>query len=375
MGKHGPGTPQWMGVHLHHRLRDPILWTDAAQLIKTALAAAVAWVLAMHVLDISQPFLAPWAALLTVHATVDRSLRHGAAQVASAVAGVLLAFLAGTVLGLTPLSIGLVVLAGLLIGALAPLRAEATTAAATALVVLATGSSDEGPMLVARLLDTGIGIAVGLLVNLLVWPPLRDRSAARQVDAIDDRLGALIGDVAARLRRGRDALDVARALACCAELDGAIGEAIVVVRQARESGRFNARRATARRIAATGGYADVLARLELAVAEVRSMLRTIEFAHIAPDDWDPRFREPWLDLLARTGRGVEAGDAGALVAVRGDLEQFVRALPLTELPEGFWPVCGALVVNLRNVLEALDVVADVQPIRVPKRPRAMVHAG
>ena len=52
------------------------------------------------------------------------------------------------------------------------------TAAATAIVVLTTGYSNDSGMLAARLLDTGIGIAVGLLVNLAVWPPLRDRGAA-----------------------------------------------------------------------------------------------------------------------------------------------------------------------------------------------------
>jgi hypothetical protein len=32
---------------------------------------------------------------------------------------------------------------------------------------------------------------------------------------------------------------------------------------------------------------------------------------------------------------------------------------------GFWPVSGALLVNLRNILEALGPVADAQPVEVP----------
>ena len=46
-----------------------------------------------------------------------------------------------------------------------------------------------------------MGIAVGLLVNLAVWPPLRDRGGARRNDALDDRLGALLGDIAASCGR------------------------------------------------------------------------------------------------------------------------------------------------------------------------------
>ena len=107
-----------------------------------------------------------------------------------------LAFAAGALLGLSALVVGTVVLVGLLAGSVRGLRAETTTAAATALVVLTTGYSDDGGMLVARLLDTGIGIVVGLLVNLFVWPPLRDRSAAHLIGAIDDRIGALLCDIA-----------------------------------------------------------------------------------------------------------------------------------------------------------------------------------
>lgn len=35
-----------------------------------------------------------------------------------------------------------------------------------------------------------------MLGNLAVWPPLRDRSAAHQIDAIDDRLGELLCEMA-----------------------------------------------------------------------------------------------------------------------------------------------------------------------------------
>ena len=178
------------------RLRDPVWWTNALQIVKTVVAAVVAWVLAVHVFDIEQAFLAPWAALLTVHATVYRTLRRGVQQVGATVLGVLVAFALGSLLGLNALSLGLAILVGLIAGSVRGLRAETTTAAATALVVLTTGASDDPSMLVSRLLDTGIGIAVGLLVNLLVWPPLRDRSAAHQIDALDDRIGELLSEMA-----------------------------------------------------------------------------------------------------------------------------------------------------------------------------------
>jgi hypothetical protein len=49
-------------------------------------------VLAVHVFGLSQAFMAPWAALLTVQGTVFGTLRRGAQQAGAGVLGVLIAF-------------------------------------------------------------------------------------------------------------------------------------------------------------------------------------------------------------------------------------------------------------------------------------------
>jgi uncharacterized membrane protein YgaE (UPF0421/DUF939 family) len=345
------------------RLRDPVWWTNALQIVKTVAAAVAAWVLAVYVFDIEQAFLAPWAALLTVHATVYRTLRRGVQQVGATVLGVLVAFAFGSLLGLNALSLGLAILVGLIAGSVRGLRAETTTAAATALVVLTTGASDDSGMLVSRLLDTGIGIAVGLLVNLLVWPPLRDRSAAHQIDTIDDDIGELLCEIAQALRSGEEDADAW--IARTQELDAEIAGAWTVVRQARESGRLNPRRAARGRMRAAEGFAAILDRLEQAVVETRSMARTIHLAQVAPGDWPPSFRAPWLELLERAGVAVRDADTSGIDAARADHDTLAGELALEELPDRFWPVAGALLVNVRNLLAALDAVAEAQPVEVP----------
>src|SRR6478735_9313264 len=139
------------------RVRDPVFWNDVAQLAKTAVAAVLAWVIATQVLSLSQSFLAPWAALLVVHATVYRTFSRGLRQVAAAVAGVLLAWAVGNSLGLDPVSVTVVLTLGLVIGALPWFGEEAITVAATALVVLTTGFSSDDSVLLDRLGDTAIG--------------------------------------------------------------------------------------------------------------------------------------------------------------------------------------------------------------------------
>jgi uncharacterized membrane protein YccC len=349
---------------LRQRARDPALWASASQLAKTVLAAVVAWVLAVKVFHIAQPFLAPWAAMLTVHATVVGSVRRGLEQVVAAIVGVLVAFGADQLFGVTAVSLAVVITIGMLVGSIRGLRADSTTAAATAVVVLTTGYGDDAGLLAARLLDTGIGCAVGLLVNFVVWPPLRDRGAAAAIDDIDDRVGHLLCDIVATLRRDR-VPDADGWVERTREIDEAITDAWRVLGQARESGRLNLRRATPGRMRAAEDLGEVLSRLEQAVADTRSMARTVALARIPPSEWDAAFRAPWLDLVERTGAAVSSADAAALTAVHTDVDAFADALDVDALPDPFWPVAGALLVNLRNIVEALGAVAGAQPVHVP----------
>ena len=95
-----------MRQKLSERARDPVLWTSTLQIVKTVIAAVGSWVIAVEVFGLSQPFLAPWAALLTVHATIYSTFRRGAQQVGATVLGVLLAFLAGSLFGVNAATLG-----------------------------------------------------------------------------------------------------------------------------------------------------------------------------------------------------------------------------------------------------------------------------
>ncbi len=115
------------GGRARRLLRDPVTWTEWIQIVKTVVAAVVAWMLAVQVFDLPQPFLAPWSALLVVHATVYRSFSRGAKQVGATVVGVLLAWATGDLLGLDAAALAVMLLAGLVIGNLRWLREESTT--------------------------------------------------------------------------------------------------------------------------------------------------------------------------------------------------------------------------------------------------------
>jgi uncharacterized membrane protein YgaE (UPF0421/DUF939 family) len=355
---------QMRAQQIGQRLRDPITWAEASQLAKTVGAAVVAWVLAVHAFHLSQAFMAPWAALLTVRVTVFGTLRRAAQQAGASMLGVLIAAGASQVFGASALALGATVLVGMLAGAVPGLRAPMTTAT-TAVVVLTTGYIGRSGMLADRLIDTGIGIAVGLLMNLLVWPPLRDRAAARHVDVIDDRLGELLSKIAGDLRDGCDTDAAEHWLTQTDRLDRDVDRAWHLLEEARQSGRLNPRRGVAGRMHATEEMTQIINRLAQAVAEARSMARTIRVAPLAPGEWDPAFREPWMGLLERAGAAVERADVDGLRSARAELTELSDRLTGEQLHGGQWPMFGALLVNLRNVLDALDVVAEAQPVHVP----------
>lgn len=354
------------------RWHDPVFWTDAAQLVKTVAAVVIAWVLATHVLDLDQSFLAPWSALLVVHATVYRTFSRGLRQVAAAVVGVLIAWLVGLVLGVDPVAVGVAVAAGLVVGTFAWFRDETTTIAATALIVVTTGFADDDLGLLERLLDTGIGIGVGLVINALVWPPLRRRTAISALDALDERIGELLVDMAAGIERGLRTDEVADWVERSRDLDGELDRAWALVRQARESALMNPRRGAVE-LRDPRDWVQLLRRMEQALAETRSLARTVSYGQTGEPGWQPRFRTAYAALLRRVGEGLVRADRQALIAAWGDLDRLVDELADLRPTPRLWPVYGSLVVNLRNLVDAMDEVADQNPLAQPPLPFARLR--
>jgi uncharacterized membrane protein YgaE (UPF0421/DUF939 family) len=353
--------------HVDDRLGDPIWWSDVMQVAKTVLAAVAAWVIAATVLELPQPFLAPWAALLVVHSTVYRTFSKGMQQVAATIVAVLLATIVGEVLGLSTVAVALLLVAALVLGAVPWLGAEATTIAATGIVVLTTGFEDD-VVLVSRLLDTAIGVAVGLAVNLIVWPPLRRHTAARALDRVDDQIGQLLLDMAAGLKDGCGDEDVTGWIDRTREIDDELDQAWALVRQAQESARMNLRR-SAREMRDPRRWHELLRRLEQTVAETRSLARTLSSQQAHRTSWGPEFADPWIDVLTGIGRAARDADPSTLLVARRRLTALSDGLRHTERSEE-WPVYGALIINLRNIADAMHEVTVANPLggaRVPLR--------
>jgi hypothetical protein len=336
---------------------DPVLLVDLLQSGKAALAGAVAWVVAAEVLGLEQPFLAPWAAVLVVHATIYRTVSRGGQQVLATIAGVVIAWGCGRAFGVDAVSMGVMLLVAFLLGRHRWLREEAMTIATTGIVVLATNALFRADLLVSRLVDTAVGVGVGLLVNLLVWPPLRDRAAWARADELPGELAEVLSEMATGLGPDLHSADVETWVQHLQRIDERLAEAWNLLGEARESVRMNPRPSQ------PTGLEDqrrILQLLEQALADSMSMARTIAVSAENATLWDPAFRASWRRLLEDSSAALRKLDHEGLRDIEAELGRLADALSTDALPGSAWHEYGGLLVNLRNVLRALTEVVRTQ---------------
>lgn len=338
----------------------PTSRADLVQVVKAVIGGVLAWVLARDVLGLQDAFMAPWAALLTVHATVYRSFSRGSQAVIAAVIGVLLSFGVVAVTGLTAVSLGIALLVGMLLGRVPPIRDEGSTVAATALFIITTGQADEIPALAERLASTGIGVGVGLLVNVLVFAPLDPRTPRLQIDAICRGMGGLLGDMARELAESGKDVDSEHWIKRTRRLDERLQQAWRQQAHSRDSRVGNPRRRS--RQLTPDDDAAILLRLEEGVTHTRSLARTINEANQEPDEWDARFRQAWPPLLESLGDRIASPDS-CVVSVRPELESLVGELSGDYLPGDHWPVYGSLIQSTLSIVDVVDDVASSRHAR------------
>lgn len=349
-------------TRLGDSLRQPATQTDLVQIAKAVVAATVAWWVAARTLSLPSPFLAPWSALLTVQATVYRTVSGGAQSVAATGLGIVLSFVVALAVGRNVVTLALTLLVALLLARLGVLRREGTTVATTALFVLTLGIAHQEPLLLSRLLDTALGVACGVVVNLVLFPPLTHRSAEQQLDAIDRKMGTLMRDMAAQLGSAWSAEESAEWIERTHGMDEDLAHARQLVTHARESSWWNPRRRWSRQAGDAEAYESILHRVEDGIAYLRSIARTVDETTRSAQQWDPRFRQLWVDLLAETGARIADPDA-SVYPMRDRVDALTRQLSTRDLPGLHWPVYGSLIANLVNIIDVVDDVASARPAR------------
>ncbi|WP_406247333.1 aromatic acid exporter family protein [Microbacterium sp. M] len=326
--------------------RGPLL-----QVVKSAVATISAWLIAGWLIPGPLPVFAAIAALLVVQPSVNQSLAKALERSIGVIAGVLIAV--GLSLLLGPQS--WVVLLAIVVAMLVAWSFRATPGtgnqvAISAMLVLALGS-DSPEYAVDRIVETLIGVAIGIVVNVLIVPPVLVAPARRD-------LGLLGAELAASLDRLAESLPVARTPAqlqelmlqarllrpmqVSAEASIAAGEESLTLNPRRSSHRDEFRE-----------MRDLLTRLSPIVTQAIGMTRAY-FDHYD----DSLGEEPTVHAIAEQLRraGHDVRLAVQIADVAPEPEALTSAIPALTAPlevappaSAHWILIGSLLEDLRRI--------------------------
>jgi uncharacterized membrane protein YccC len=288
--------------------------TEVGTVLKSGLAAGLAWWLARMVTDIPNPALAPLTALVVVQVSVRASVRSAFERTGAVLLGVLAALAIGDALALDGVTVAVLVAVSLGVAELLlrlP-RAAANQVPVSVLVVLSAVASNPESEGWRRAIDTLIGAAVGVVVSLVL-------PASRRVDARQalERLGRRLGEVLEAMGGGLVERWSAEQTEAWRRTARTVRERLVAnteeaVGNGREAARWNVR--DRRHIEELGRYEEVLPRLERTAIGVSVISRGLDdHARLSGGPHDPMpAMGQLLDALAGAVRAlVDSVLAGA----------------------------------------------------------------
>lgn len=321
------------------------------QVAKSAVATSAAWLIADAVIQGPPPVFAAIAALLVVQPSVNQSLAKALERTVGVIAGVVIASALGLWLGNATWVILLATVTALLVAwALRMTSGTSNQVAISALLVLALGSATPG-YAGDRVLETLIGAAIGIVVNLVIVPPVAVAPARAAVDALSDELAASLERLAAALESPRSHAQVAELLLQARLMKPMREKADAAIDAAAESLTLNPRRTTHR-----ADLAETRAQLERIGPVVT---QTIGMTRAFADHYDPTVGdEPVVraigEQLHRAAHDVRILDRGGRVEASDPLPALTAPLTVAAPTTDHWMLIGSLLEDLRRIHDALS---------------------
>lgn len=210
---------------------------------KAAIACAVAWYLAPLVpfAEDDYSYYAPLGVVVSMYPTVVGSVRGGMQTLAGVGLGLAIGIGGIGVVDLlgAPAVVGLVlvVAVGVLAGAIRRLGPGGDWVAMAGMFVLLIGGANAGEYSVSYLVTLALGVVVGVLMNLLVLPPLHLEHASGRLSVLRDEAAGRVREIADVVADG-DARGADGVMEDLAALAAAVTGDVI---GARESARANPR--------------------------------------------------------------------------------------------------------------------------------------
>lgn len=324
---------------LRAQTRSPLL-----QVVKTSIAVIAAWLLCSALFAQQPPIFAAIAALLVVQPSVNQSFAKGIERSVGVTLGVILAYAIGFIFGTASWVVLAAIVLALLFSWVFKLGpGSANQIPISAMLVLTLGAL-QFDYAVDRVLETVVGAAIGLAVNVLIVPPVLLQPAhlavsrlAREIAAAMERLAAVLSveTPADEIERVRDK---ARALR---KLRDSTADAVA---RGRESLTLNPRRGRNRALLERD--AELLDRLSILTNRVMGMTRAVR----------DNYRPSLVADPAIVGIAEELRRAAHDVRLLSHEDPTPEASPLLTAPlqilrpnEEHWILIGSLLEDLRRV--------------------------
>lgn len=178
-------------------LHEAVLPARLLLVAKTALAVGVAWTIAPHMPGVTDeyPYYAPLGALVSMYPTLMGSVRSGLQTLLGLATGIALATLVILTVGPTWWTIPAVVGIGVLVSGTGWFGVGREYVPMAALFVLIIGGQNADEYSLGYLVQMGVGVIVGLIVNVVIAPAPLTLAAAARVDAFRAQLGEHLHDI------------------------------------------------------------------------------------------------------------------------------------------------------------------------------------
>jgi len=325
--------------------RSPLL-----QVVKSAVATIGAWLIAGWLVPGPLPVFAAIAALLVVQPSVNQSFAKALERSVGVIAGVVIAVLLSLLLGPQSWVVLLAIVVAMLVAwALRASPGTGNQVAISAMLVLALGSSSP-QYAVDRIVETLIGVAIGIIVNALVVPPVLTAPARRELGLLGSELAARLDALAAALLSAQQPAQLQELMLEARLLRPMQAAAEASVSAGEESLTLNPRRAARTDIAE---MRQLLTMLSPIVTQVIGMTRAF-FDHYDDTLADEPTVHAIAEQLQRAGHDVRL--AVQVAEVAPEASTMTSAIPALTAPlqvkppaSGHWILVGSLMEDLRRI--------------------------
>jgi uncharacterized membrane protein YccC len=323
--------------------------TSFLQVAKSAIATIAAWLLAGWLIQGPPPVFAAIAALLVVQPSLNQSFTKAIERSVGVIGGVVIASALGMLLGDRAWVVVIATAVALVVAW--ALRMSAGTAnqfAISAVLVLALGTTTPD-YAVDRVIETLIGAVLGIIVNLLLVPPVAVAPARERVDGLRDELAAALERLASALEHPQSAAQLTGLLVEARLLRPMRDAADAAIADGAESLTLNPR--SRRHRAELEALRGRLEQYTPIVTQVIGMTRA------ACDRYDAGIAaEPSVQAIAEQLRRAAHDVRRGVVTQGGDAVEpaaLTRPLTVAAPAADHWVLVGSLLVDLHRIHETL----------------------